>query len=314
MLDEHELAIWYGRLGLSEPAQSLIRRIRSSAPARRVGGGRSNVCGRYPSRKMGFTIQFESHRVELPAIYEMEHDSDLFEFYDQPPAIKLVCECADGKRRGFLHTPDFFVLRRDSAGWEEWKTEERLRQLSAHNPKRFVQERNGWRSPPAENYAREFGLVYRLRSSNEIDWVFQRNVLLLEDYFRADPRHLSSVARENVLAHVSTCPGMCVDQLATRCAAVTSVDDIYLLIASDQVYVDLHVALLTQPDQVRVFASRELAQHQPEAKQPNLTHPDSAPHSIHPGSPVIWDGRDWQVANLGEKCASGWPGFHEPSY
>ena len=169
MLDEHELVIWYGRLGLSEPAQSLIRHIRSSAPTRRVGGGQSNVWGRYPSRKMGLTIQFESRRVELPAIHEMEHDPDLFEFYDQPPAIKLVFECADGKRRGFLHTPDFFVLRRDSAGWEEWKTEERLRQLSAHNPKRFVQEGGYWRSPAAETYARQFRLAYgsgpRMRST-----------------------------------------------------------------------------------------------------------------------------------------------------
>jgi hypothetical protein len=35
------------------------------------------------------TIQFESHRVELAAIYEMEHDPLTLEFYDQPPAIAL---------------------------------------------------------------------------------------------------------------------------------------------------------------------------------------------------------------------------------
>ena len=37
----------------------------SASPSRRVRGGRSNVSGRYPSQKMGLTIQFESHRVEL---------------------------------------------------------------------------------------------------------------------------------------------------------------------------------------------------------------------------------------------------------
>ena len=38
---------------------------------------------------MGVTIQFESHRVELPKVYELEHDEDVFEFYDQPAPIKL---------------------------------------------------------------------------------------------------------------------------------------------------------------------------------------------------------------------------------
>ena len=38
---------------------------------------------------MGVTIQFESHRVELAEIYEMEHDADVLEYYDQPPPIKL---------------------------------------------------------------------------------------------------------------------------------------------------------------------------------------------------------------------------------
>ena len=38
---------------------------------------------------MGVTIQFESHRVELAAIYELEHDQDVVEYYDQPPTFKL---------------------------------------------------------------------------------------------------------------------------------------------------------------------------------------------------------------------------------
>lgn len=51
--------------------------MRASDPARRVGGGCRNVTGRYPSKKMGVTIPCESHRVELAAIYEMEHSSDV---------------------------------------------------------------------------------------------------------------------------------------------------------------------------------------------------------------------------------------------
>jgi hypothetical protein len=71
MLKENELAAWYQRLNLNERARKIIDQVRSSEPARRVGGGRSNVSGLYPSRKMGMTIQFESHRVELAAVYHV---------------------------------------------------------------------------------------------------------------------------------------------------------------------------------------------------------------------------------------------------
>ena len=82
MLSEQDFAAWGSRVNLSDDAQSTIAQIRGSDPARRVGGGRSNVTGRYPSRKMGVTIQFESHRVELPAIFEMEYDDSVLEYYD----------------------------------------------------------------------------------------------------------------------------------------------------------------------------------------------------------------------------------------
>ena len=76
---------WYERQNLSQQARDVIERIRSSEPSRRVGGGRNNVSGCYPSKKMGLTIQFESHKVELPFIYQLEHDESVLEFYDQPP-------------------------------------------------------------------------------------------------------------------------------------------------------------------------------------------------------------------------------------
>jgi hypothetical protein len=79
VLNKDALLVWSQRLGFSEQAELVIHKIRSADPARRVRGGRGNVSGRYPSRKMGVTIQFESHRVELAGIYEMEHDAEVLE-------------------------------------------------------------------------------------------------------------------------------------------------------------------------------------------------------------------------------------------
>ena len=143
MLSRDDLLTLFQRLGLSDEARSIIDQVRSSDPARRVRSGRGNVSGRYPSKKMGVTIQFESHRVELAAIYEMEHDAHVLEFFDQPPSIKLLYDSANGKSMGVLHTPDFLVLRDDAVGWEEWKTEEDLNRLGEHNPNRYQRDETG---------------------------------------------------------------------------------------------------------------------------------------------------------------------------
>ena len=125
----------------------------------------------------------------MSEIYEMEHDVGFLEYFDQRPTIKLDYESPAGKRMGVLHTPDSFVIREKEAGWEEWKTEADLRQLSERNSNRYCADESGrWRCPPGAAYAEGLGLSYRVRSSAEIDWVFQRNVQFLEDYLRAATR------------------------------------------------------------------------------------------------------------------------------
>src|SRR5256885_13200307 len=107
MLNADQLYDWTRTLGLRPQAVQVIQQIRSSPPARHVRSGRGNVSGRYPSRKMGVTIQFESHRNELAAIYAMEHSPTVVEYWDQPPPIKLAYRTRAGRAIGVLHTPDF---------------------------------------------------------------------------------------------------------------------------------------------------------------------------------------------------------------
>src|SRR6266508_1296763 len=51
----------YDRLGLSALARALVEEIRAAPPTRRVRSAAGNVAVRFPSRKMGMTIQAESH-------------------------------------------------------------------------------------------------------------------------------------------------------------------------------------------------------------------------------------------------------------
>ena len=246
---------------------------------------------------MGVTIQFESHRVELAGVYEMEHDAGVLEYYDQPPPIKLDYESAAGKRMGVLHTPDFFVIRDSEAGWEEWKTEEELRRLAERNPTRYCAGAEGrWRCPPGADYAERLGLYYRVRSSAEIEWVYQRNIQFLEDYLRVESPAISTVSRESAVAHVSATHGLPLEDLL-RLNTVPR-DDIFAMIAANILYVDLRAAPLVEPSQVEVFTTPEVA---------SRTKRDSARKlemlswgTVHCGSTVTWDGRIWKVVNTGE--------------
>lgn len=260
MLNEADFLGWCARLGLTETTRATITAVRSRNPTRRVGGGRQNVSGRYPSRKMGITIQFESHRVELPFAYEMEHDSGVLEYYDQPPSIPLAYPAANGRRLSILHTPDYFVLRRDSAGWVECKTSEDLEKLAIKSPHRYLRDNNGnWRCPPGEVHASALGLDYRVWSSAEVNWILQRNLQFLDDYLRFDSAGATGFIDAAIKTAIEAEPGILLQELLEKVRGVAEPDEIYLLIASGGVYVDLSAAAIVEPDQVRVFVNAEVA-------------------------------------------------------
>lgn len=214
-----------------------------------------NVVGRYPSRKMGVTIQFESHRVELPVVFELEYDPAVLEYYDQVPTIKLDYCSGDGKRLGVLHTPDFFVLRTDSAGWIECKTEEELNRLSERNPNRYRRDGQQWTCPPGHRYADALCLRYEVRSSATIDWVFQRNLQFLEDYLRNTPE-IPPLQTQRAFATLMAHPGCSLAELLRSIDGHLTRDQVYTLIATGDIYVDLHATVLMEPEKVIVWPER----------------------------------------------------------
>lgn len=260
MLDEANFRDWCSRLRLTQAARETIAAIRSGRPTRCVGGGRRNVAGRFPSRKMGVTIQFESHRVELPFIYEAEHDSGVLEYYDQPPSIPLSYRAANGRRLSVTHTPDYFVLRDGSAGWVECKTEEDLEVLASRSPNRYCRDDKGeWRCIPGEEYAATVGLAYKVWSAAQVNWVLHRNLQFLGDYLRLSPVATADFVNPAIIATIEAEPGMTLRTLLDKECGVAEPDEIYMLIASGAIHVDLNAAPIAEPELVRVFPTAEMA-------------------------------------------------------
>lgn len=261
MLTDYEFGKWCIDQKLPELTVKTIQAIRQSEPARRVGGGRKNVSGFYPSKKNKKTIQFESHKVELPFIYELEHSDEVLEFYDQPPAFKIKYQSLLGRQLGFFYTPDFFIIRKNGAGWVECKTETELQKLVVKQPHRYVREENGcWVSPPASEYAAQFGLNFEIFSDAKINWVLYRNLTFLDDYYRflSNGNNIGSSSEKFIKNLVHFQPGITLDKLLDNKSGI-SADDIYFLIASEHIYVDLESELLVEPEQCKVFCDEECA-------------------------------------------------------
>jgi len=304
MLSDQEFDRWCQENNIFNLARQAIEKIRSSPPSRLVSGRRSNVCGRYPSIKMGVTIQYESHRVELPKINLLERESNVLEYYDQPPSIKLTYDGKKGKKLGHLHTPDFFVIRLESSGWIECKTENELKKLEQKNPNRYYCDKNGkWRCPPGEKYAAQFGFFYEVCSDRDYNWILQRNLIFLDDYFRNPSPSVEESARKSIISVVSKQTGLSLAELLDLTNEHTA-DDIYYLILANEIYVDLEASLLAEPQRVQVFSNRRTA------KAYELvyyeTSVDSPVEAISPivriisGSQVCWDGKGLKILHAGE--------------
>lgn len=299
MLTSEDFELWCADINLSPAGRDTVAQIRASQPSRSVSSRCRNVVGRFPSQKMGVTIQFESHTVELAAIYELEHDRDVLEYYDQPPPIKLSYHTPAGRSVTATHTPDFFVLRSERAGWEECKTERRLRALSVAQPERYRLDAGTWQCAPGDRVASALGLYYRLRSSAGIDWVFQRNLRFLADYLSSTADSIADDLRLEILSLVPEHGPVNLFAILDHFGEGRA-GEVYSLIARGDLYVDLTAGALVEPSRVRVYRSEVVARAVEDAEV--QAGAIATLLECVPGRRLVWDGRPWTIANAGERA------------
>lgn len=292
MLTTEEFHVWCQHLQISKETEAIIAKIRESPPVRKVRGGANNVTGRYPSPKMGVSIQFESQHVELWAIYAMECDDQVLEYYDQSARIPLRYRAKSGHNTTQWHTPDFFVLRQGSVGWEELKPASSLDKLALDMPARYQRQATGqWRCPPGEAYAEQVGLSYRVRSSAEYHPLYIQNLNFLQDFWAHDAAIEEAQARQ-VLALVETTPGIRLS-LVLDALPDLSLDVVWALLTTRRLFTDLTATFLMHHDQVML--SLHKTQVKGDGMKPVVVTQEGA---FSP--PLVWDGRLFLVESVGD--------------
>lgn len=300
MLNEKEFKKWCVDNKINNEGCAFIKNIREGDPSRKVGGGTCNVHGFYSSQKMGRTIQFESHSVELPYIYELEHDDNVVEFYDQPALIKLIYVAASGKNVGHNTKPDYLVIENNCGKLVECKTEEQLEKLAIKSPNKYIRDENGnWRCPPGEEFAAKLGLTFQVVSSGQYNRTFQRNLLYLQDYSYDTSTKIDEEVKENILSCVKTNQGITLKELILDKGF--KAEEIYLLIAREEIYCDLYDVPIKEHDLVHIFTDIDTAKAFGYGK--NLQRNVSLTNQVNLeiGKSVKWDGVGYTIIHIGDQ-------------
>ena len=286
-LTDEEFRVWCQRNNIEPQTAAYIQRIREASPERKVHSRASNVSGRYPSMKMGFSIQFESQHVELWGIYTMERDEDVLEMYDQPTRIQLHYQARSGRKTSPWHTPDFLVLRCASAGFEEWKPAASLDKLAVSQPHRYQRQASGgWQCPPGEIAASEVGLSYRVRSSAEYHPLYIQNLKFLQDFW-VHPFQVEAEQETQVLESLQAYPGVSVQSLLDAHPGLP-VDVVWTLLTKLRIFTDLSAASLMSWNQVFLYRSPA------EVPKASREH-QGGKEAIPLASRLLWDGRLWEA-------------------
>ncbi|HEU5381744.1 MAG TPA: Tn7 transposase TnsA N-terminal domain-containing protein [Ktedonobacteraceae bacterium] len=287
MLTDEEFCAWVQRNQIDPTTEITLARMRSSPPSRRVRGRATNVSGRYPSVKMGRSIQFESQHVELWAIYAMERDDDVLEYYDQPTRIQLHYKSRSGRKTSPWHTPDFLVIRRSGASFEEWKAADSLESLTERMPNRYQRDpRGGWRCPPGEAAAAAVGLAYRVRISSEYHPHYIQNLKFLQDFW-THPFTLSKQAEERIREAVTVYPGVSVAALMDAHPDLV-VDVVWAMLTTQALFTDFTATSLMNWERVFLYPDAQTLEAAKRSQEQATPPPLVA-------SPLLIDGRLWEA-------------------
>ena len=300
MLDQDQLFRIFVQQNTPLTGRQVVERIRASEPVRRVGGGTHNVVTRFASRKMGCVIQAESHKGELPSLYLWEHDPNTHEFYDQPSSIKLSYINGNGKHVYPLYTPDYFIIQENWMGWVECKPEEKLLESHASGSERYVPDGSGgWRCPPGEAFAAQYGLGFKVRSSKETNWILVRNLEFLDDYLQSASPEAALKNHPVIAKHFDDDRWVLLKHLLAQ--ESVSVDDVFSLIAYGSLIVDLEHELLSEPEYT--YVCRNDVSYQVYKNQKNSRNSQAIVplHTIllAQGTAITWDGHPWKILNVG---------------
>lgn len=215
-----------------------------AAPSRNVGlSGYSSVGGAFPSRKMGWSVPFESRSGELSLAIHLEFNPDVIAYLDQPPKVDVLRTNAAGKTYRTTYTPDFLVIYRDEIVAVQVKSAAQIERLLEACTTDWRQVDEEVRDLAADLAYESFQLQHTVISSADLNRVRTANLSHLLHLRRRGASCADAIraAVDRALSRRAVCT---IEELASA-AGTVDISPIHHLVDTGDLVCDLDQQLLT---------------------------------------------------------------------
>jgi putative transposase len=284
------------------PAGRQYLRHAVKAPSRRVRSTAKSMSGAYPSTKMGATVGFESHTLELPAVTTFEHDSAVEAFFNQPPSLAVKYK-RNGRVRCYRQTPDFLVVRRDAVTLVECKPLSQIALRNSRDPDFYVQDGIRWTCPALQAAAAELGMRHEVWTEGSFSSNWLRNVRMVGDYMLRTSHVEGYDDAYQALRQWLDAKGCAsVSELLEELREQVCVDHLYLAVGRGDIAFDMEQAPLVEPERcfvyrdVRTMRAFQLTEVSRVTAAERIVGSDI---DISAGMLLDWDGATWRCVNTG---------------
>ncbi len=284
------------KVGLNYVVRALVE------PSRSVESSVKNSAGRFPSRKLGRSIGFESSTLEYPTALNKELDRRCLALLDQGPSIRVRAR-SQNRWVSYWHKPDFVCVEEGRVVLIECKSLEGIEKKNATNPGFFVFEGGQWICPTAIEEAKQYGFDYEVWTELMFTDVELRNAMIVDAYL-CGSTHVYDRQVEILQRHMeSHGAGKTSLQLLEELNGEITVDGVYAAIARGAVAFDLRSGLLTTHSTCQIFRDwTTLRAHQNALAKPLIEQQriDIGGVDVRVGTQVMWNAVRWRCMSMAD--------------
>jgi putative transposase len=252
MMDTFALIAHLDTLGLSAEGKGMVlEAVMADESGRATRSGAVNLSGLFPSRKCGWTVQWESKVLELAKCWVLEGDQGVLLWVDQPMTLSWFHRPPEGAGRGFpvnIH-PDFLVIRTDGVFLLDLEREAALRELMRTSVGYVTQDADGsFHRPGAEAKLEGTGIRYLIETERDVPPILPRNLAYLAPASERAPLDpaVATAIRTRVVAGTG-------DVRLIDLVLAFGADDVHAAIVQGVIFANLDRDVLDDPEHVFVF-------------------------------------------------------------
>ena len=283
------------KAGVNEKGiQYVIRHFEDITPSRLPTESHMSIHDVIASRKMGWTQDSESRSAELPFRLHCEFSLAVLFVFSQPESIIFQYINSKGKKVTIRKTQDFLVVTQEAVYLVECKTCSQLERECEKRPEMFIREGDGYRCPPGEEAAADFGFKFTVSTDRSFPAKRTRNYNYLFNFID-ELEHHNPKTSESIRKTISQYGNRVrLDELYNHYRQLPVIQAIFY----GHILVNLDRNLLCHPDLVWAYPDRAHYDAIDKLESDEQIVPIYNYEMLDGIEKIWWDGQPFKVLNV----------------